>query len=159
VAQPVVDASPLIVLAKAGMLSLLRLAGDPVLVPLVVIQAVQQAGSNDPAVQALTATSWLMSVDPGPVSPILSPYQLDAGEASVLTWALSHPGTEVIVDETRARRCAAQLEPENRPQLGKTCCLSELRPLIFLLIFLRSVSCCQLNRSNHGDEFSKSDAS
>lgn len=117
-AQPVVDASPLIVLAKAGMLSLLRLAGDPVFVPQVVIQEVQQAGSNDPALQALTATSWLVSVDPGPVSPILSRYQLDAGEASVLTWALSHPGTEVIVDETRARRCAAQLGIALRGSVG-----------------------------------------
>jgi len=108
----------LIVLAKTGLLPLLRLVGDPVLVPQVVVQEVQQAGSTDPAVQALTATTWLVSVDPGPASPVLSPYRLDAGEASVLTWALSHPGTEVILDETRGRRCAVQLGIALRGSVG-----------------------------------------
>jgi hypothetical protein len=69
----VVDSSPLIVLAKTGHLALLRLAGDPVLVPRAVEQEVYQGGANDPAAQALGQTSWLRVVDPGPVLPVLQP--------------------------------------------------------------------------------------
>ena len=48
-APPVVNASPLIVLAKAGQLAMLRLAGDPVLVPRAVVQEISIVGPSDPA--------------------------------------------------------------------------------------------------------------
>lgn len=108
-APPVVDSSPVIVLARVGLLPLLRLAGDPVLLPTAVVQEIQQAGPNDPAAQALSQTPWLLTVDPGPVAPALLPFALDVGEAAVLTWALMHAATEAILDEARARRCAIQL--------------------------------------------------
>jgi predicted nucleic acid-binding protein len=105
----VVDASPVISLSKAGLLPLLHLAGDPVFVPLVVVQEIHRGGPNDPAVQALASTSWLVPVDPGPDDPRLRAYSLDPGEAGVLTWALQHPGTRAVLDEAIARRCAVQL--------------------------------------------------
>jgi predicted nucleic acid-binding protein len=105
----VVDSSPLIVLAKTGHLALLRLAGHPVLVPRAVEQEVHRGGPNDPAAQALGRTTWLQVVDPGPVPAVLQPYGLDAGETAVLTWALAQPGTEALLDDLPARRCAAVL--------------------------------------------------
>ena len=105
----VVDASPVIALSKTGLLSLLHLAGDPVFIPLVVVQEIQQGGLNDPAAQALAAASWLTPVDPGPDDPRVQAYSLGPGESGVLTWALQHPGTKVVLDDARARHGAIQL--------------------------------------------------
>lgn len=115
---PVVNASPVIVLAKTGQLALLRLAGDPIFVPRVVKQEIYQGGPNDPTVQTLSQTSWLQVVDPGPIAPALKGYGLDPGEAAVLTWALAHPGTEALLDDLPARRCAALLGVPHRGSAG-----------------------------------------
>ena len=105
----VVDAWPLILLAKAGWLKLLSIAGDPVHVPEPVVKEIQQAVPGDPMVQALAATSWLITVDPGPVHGSLRSVRLGAGEQAVLTWALLNPGTEAVIDDPAARRCALKL--------------------------------------------------
>jgi predicted nucleic acid-binding protein len=115
---PVVDASPLIVLAKAGYLDLLRLAGSTVLVPHDVLHEVQQPGLGDPVAQAIAQTSWLTIVDPGPASAALQPFGLGLGEKGVLTWALAHPGTEALIDDLAARRCARTLKIPHRGSLG-----------------------------------------
>jgi predicted nucleic acid-binding protein len=105
----VVNASPIIVLAKTGFLDLVRLAGDPVFVPLPVKLEIQQAGPTDAAVQALARTPWITEVDPGPAPPALQTFGLDPGEEAVLTWALANPGTEVLMDDQAGRRCAKAL--------------------------------------------------
>lgn len=114
----VVDASPVIVLAKAGFLDLLQIAGDPVQVPLAVVQEIQWVGPHDPAAQALAQTPWLIPVDPGPAPAALQPFNLDAGEEAVLTWALANPGTEALIDDPKARRCALALGIPHRGCLG-----------------------------------------
>ena len=115
---PVVNSSPLIVLAKASHLALLRLAGDPVLVPRAVEQEISRRGATDLAVQALSQTSWLQIVDPGRVPAVLQQYGLGAGEAAVLTWALAYPGTEALLDDLVARRCATALGIPHRGSAG-----------------------------------------
>lgn len=86
----VVNASPVIVLAKTGFLELLRILGDPVLVPTAVVEEIQQGGHDDPAAQALSLAPWirvvLPVVDPGVAPSILQPFGLDTGEEAVLTW-------------------------------------------------------------------------
>jgi predicted nucleic acid-binding protein len=114
----VVNASPVIVLAKAGFLDLLRLAGDPVQVPRAVVQEVQQGGANDPAAQALAQTAWLTPVDPGPAPAPLQAFGLGPGEEAVLAWALANPGTEALIDDQAARRCAKALGIPHRGCLG-----------------------------------------
>jgi predicted nucleic acid-binding protein len=114
----VVNASPLIVLAKTGFLDLLRLAGHPVQVPLAVAREIMRAGPNDPAAQALTQVPWLVSVDPSPAPATLQGFGLDPGEESVLTWALANPGTETLIDDQAARRCARALGIPCRGCLG-----------------------------------------
>jgi predicted nucleic acid-binding protein len=110
----VVDAAPVIVLAKTNYMALLHLASDPVLIPQAVAHEIQGRGPNDPAAQALAQTTWLVVVDPGPVVSVLYPYRLHAGEAEVLTWALAHPGTTALLDDRAARRCAAALGVPHR---------------------------------------------
>jgi predicted nucleic acid-binding protein len=114
----IVNASPLIVLAKSGFLDLMRVLGDPVLVPTAVVQEIQQPGHNDPAAQALGQTSWIQVVDPGFAPAVLQSFGLDAGEEAVLTWALANPGAEALLDDQAARRCARALGIPHRGCLG-----------------------------------------
>jgi predicted nucleic acid-binding protein len=114
----VVNASPIIVLARAGFLDLLRVAGDPVQVPHAVIQEVQQGGPNDPTAQAVVQTAWLVPVNPGPIPARLQPFSLGLGEEAVLAWAIANPGTEALLDDQAARRCAITLGIPHRGCLG-----------------------------------------
>jgi predicted nucleic acid-binding protein len=116
--RPAVNASPLILLARGGLLDLLRLAGDEVVVPTRVATAIQRRGPDDPTVRALTNTSWLVRIETPPVPALIQAWDLGAGESSVLAWAHAHPGTEAIVDDLPARRCAAALGIPVRGTLG-----------------------------------------
>jgi predicted nucleic acid-binding protein len=105
----IVNASPLILLCKAGLLDLLRLGGVDVVTPDAVISEIGAKGVDDPTALAIRQTSWL-SVVPNPTIP--DPVQvskLDAGESAVLALALGDPDSEVVLDDLAARRCAARL--------------------------------------------------
>jgi predicted nucleic acid-binding protein len=65
----VVNASPLIYLAGAGELDLLRLAGDEIVVPQAVSDEVGRWGPDDPVARALGQTAWLTTVPNPPVPP------------------------------------------------------------------------------------------
>lgn len=137
---PVVDASPLIILAKAGYLELLRLAGAGVVTPLAVAHEVRRAGPDDPAARALGTASWLSVVDPGPPDPRLRAFPLDLGEESVLTWALAHEGSEALIDDGAARRCARALGIPHRGCRGlvleakRQGVIAEARPVVERLL-------------------------
>ena len=64
--KPAVNASPLIFLARGDLLSLLKIAGDEVVVPAAVAEEIQQRGPDDPTVQAIEKTSWLAVVPTHP---------------------------------------------------------------------------------------------
>lgn len=57
--EPVVNASPLILLARAGESELLALLGTPVLVPRQVADEIEQRDPTDPTVRVLRETPWL----------------------------------------------------------------------------------------------------
>ena len=115
---PVVDASPLIYLSRAGLLELLRLAGEMVVVPEPVAQEIQVRGGADPAARALADADWL-SVASAPTAPTsIQSWDLGLGETSVLAWAFHHPGTVAILDDLAARRCAAAHRINVRGTLG-----------------------------------------
>jgi len=105
----VVNASPLIYLARCGLLDLLRLRGEDVRVPAAVAEEIHRRGPTDPTVRAMADTPWLKIV-PTPVTPdSIQSWDLGMGESSVLAWALAHPGTMAILDDLAARRCAEAL--------------------------------------------------
>lgn len=106
---PAVNVSPLIVLAQGGCLDLLRIAGERILVPVVVEQEVLRPGITDAAVQALRSRTWLEIVEVGPVPASVGHYRLDPGEEAVLTWAATHPGAAAIMDDRRGRLAARSL--------------------------------------------------
>jgi predicted nucleic acid-binding protein len=113
----IVNASPLIVLARVGLLELLREPSNPVVVPDIVYWEVLAGERFDPHVQALreAATDWLQVVPVPRADPSLDQNLLDAGELAVLTLALQNPGATVVLDDHAARATALQ---RNIPLVG-----------------------------------------
>jgi predicted nucleic acid-binding protein len=119
VAEPaVVNASPLIFLASAGLAEVAQLAGTPVQIPRAVVEEIERFGPTDAAAVAVKQLDWLVVVDSGPAPAIIERWDLGAGETSVLTWAYAHPGTTAVLDDLAARRCANSLGIPIRGTLG-----------------------------------------
>ena len=116
--RPAVNASPLIFLASADLLELLRLAGTEIVVPSMVAVEIRRRGPGDVTVQAIERTKWLVVTDTPPIPAIIQAWSLGAGESSVLAWAHANPGTEAIIDDLAGRRCAATLGIPVRGTLG-----------------------------------------
>jgi predicted nucleic acid-binding protein len=116
--RPAVNASPLIFLARGDWLHLLTLAGDEVVVPHLVATEIRHRGPTDITVQALEQTPWLQILECPPIPASIQAWDLGDGESSVLAWGHTHPGTEVIIDDLAARRCAAALGIPVRGTLG-----------------------------------------
>ena len=103
----VVNASPVITLAKIGRLDLLGDAGD-VVVPGPVAGEILAGPVSDPARRALEqGWGWRVEVDHVPVAVL--EWGLGAGESSVLAWAISRPPSIAILDDGKARMCARTL--------------------------------------------------
>jgi hypothetical protein len=66
-----VNASPLIFLARADLLTFLQLAATQILVPRPVADEIEREGHRDPAAMALAATPWLRIVEPPPVPNVI----------------------------------------------------------------------------------------
>ena len=124
---PVTNASPLIILSRAGRLELLRLAGETIIVPFAVVDEVRQRGESDPAYRAVMDTSWLLPRATPPTPESIQNWGLGPGESAALAWALAHPDTEAIIDDLRARRCAASLGVPVRGLIGLVLTAKELR--------------------------------
>jgi predicted nucleic acid-binding protein len=104
---PVVNASPLIVLARAGRLDLLLLLGDRIVVPDVVAEEVK--AHSDEAARALASHAWLVRSPAEPLSATIAAWDLGRGESAVLSWAAAHPGCLAVIDDYAARTCAEVL--------------------------------------------------
>lgn len=113
-----VNASPLIYLSKANLLELLQLLAPRILVPQAVATEIQRRGQGDVTARAINQTAWLKVVATPIIPPLIQAWDLGEGESSVLAWAYNHSGTEAIVDDLAARRCAATLEIPVRGTLG-----------------------------------------
>jgi predicted nucleic acid-binding protein len=103
----VVDASPLIHLARVSLLELIR-DHDPareVVVPAVVFEEVMRGASHDPTTSLIEQATrdWLTIVPTPPPHSRLDPFKIDRGETAVLSVALSIPGATVVLDDLAAR--------------------------------------------------------
>lgn len=114
----VANTSPIIVLARASRIELLRVVAERIVVPLAVADEIRRRGPEDPAVAALSQTSWITVVETRLVHNQVSDCGVDPGEMAVLTWALVHPEAEAILDDLPARRCAERLGIRFRGTVG-----------------------------------------
>jgi predicted nucleic acid-binding protein len=116
--RPAVNASPLIFLASAELLDLLRLAGDEVVVPDVVAEEIKRRGPTDITARALEQTNWLLITESLQIPPIIQAWGLGQGEASVLAWAYGNPGTEAIIAKQRGKITSARSVLDQLRQSG-----------------------------------------
>lgn len=101
----VLNASPLIVLARIGREDLLLALPDQVVVPRAVALEIQAGPADDRARQALAAGRFTIVDTPPPPAEILA-WDLGEGETAVLSFALAEAGWTAILDDAIARRCA-----------------------------------------------------
>jgi uncharacterized protein len=109
----VVNASPLIHLARVSLLELLRGLdrGIAVIVPAVVLDEVVRGARHDPTgglVEA-AARDWLTVVPTPTPHPDVNRARIDAGEIAVLSIARLAPGSTVVLDDRAARAEADRL--------------------------------------------------
>jgi predicted nucleic acid-binding protein len=119
VVKPVIiNASPLIFLSRSQQLGLLKEFADEVWVPQPVADEILRRGRDDLTAQAIQYVSWFIIKPVASIPSAIAKWRLGAGESGVLALALQHTGMEAIIDDLRARKCAASLGIPVRGTLG-----------------------------------------
>lgn len=116
----VFNASPLIVLAKAGLLDRILALADRIFIPRPV--ALEISRFNNPSD---AACAWLGSpaaesfiADPPETSDFVTAWGLGAGESAVISLVVTLPDSIAVLDDLAARRCAGALRLEVIGTLG-----------------------------------------
>lgn len=107
--KTICNASPLIVLAKAGLIEFLPRQFSRIYVPNAVWKEILAGSRDDPMRMMLDELPWLERVH---LSPPLSPlacWGLGCGESEVIEYARLHPGAVALIDDRSARRAAEAL--------------------------------------------------
>jgi predicted nucleic acid-binding protein len=110
VAEPwVINASPIIVLAKVGLMEKVPSLADPLVVPEAVAQEIRSCAIEDAAVRWLKGAgqSFIRPTEPAPLQ--LAGSGIGHGEKSVIAWALVHLGFIAVLDDSAARSQARRL--------------------------------------------------
>lgn len=100
----VLNASPVIVLAKIGRTDLISQLTDEAMIPQAVIDEIVAGPQDDPARKIVLRGGF--PVAQTVPHPDLLAWDLGAGETAVLSYALEAPGWTAILDDGAARRCA-----------------------------------------------------
>lgn len=108
----IVNASPLIFLAKVGALDLLKHQADEVVAPVSVHLEVAAGGFGP-----IDFPRWLVVWDDLPLPTEIAGWDLGAGESQVLAHALAS-GDEAVLDDLQGRRCARALGVATTGTLG-----------------------------------------
>lgn len=99
----ILDASPIILLARAGCLDLLRVLNRRLVIPQPVVEEILQKGPDDIAARALQQTE-LFTLEPAPeIDPSVGLWNLGRGETAVLSRARTRSGCLVVLDDLQAR--------------------------------------------------------
>ncbi|MBW8879114.1 MAG: DUF3368 domain-containing protein [Acidobacteria bacterium] len=105
----IVNASPIISLAKAGYLDLLDKLAAHAIVPDAVASEVLAGLPSDPARKALES-GWGGRASPREIPEKVLEWGLGAGESAVLALSLEESGRTAVLDDAAARNCARALE-------------------------------------------------
>lgn len=99
----IINASPLIVLAKVKQTTLLSDLTDEAVIPRIVVDEIMAGPDDDPARIWLARQKQLAIVDVPDIPAELSAWDLGAGETAVMAYALAQPGWTAILDDNAAR--------------------------------------------------------
>jgi predicted nucleic acid-binding protein len=113
----VLNASPLIVLARAGHEDLFSGLADQVVVPRAVASEIEAGPAEDRASQALAGGKFIIVDSPPPPVEIVA-WDLGSGETAVLSYALTQEGWTAILDDAAARKCARSFSIPVKGTLG-----------------------------------------
>jgi predicted nucleic acid-binding protein len=100
----------LILLTRIERLDLLVALAEPLIVPESVFRELQAGSDRDDAADQINDLSPLLRVDDISLPDRISIWDLGAGESQVLAQGLQRPGSEVVLDDLAARRCAHSLD-------------------------------------------------
>ncbi|HLE83856.1 MAG TPA: DUF3368 domain-containing protein [Thermoanaerobaculia bacterium] len=114
----VVNASPLILLARIKRLDLLSALADEIVVPVQVMNELDAGASHDDAARSLRELAAAKVVDDTEVPQRIQAWDLGPGESQVLAHAFARAGAEAILDDRAARRCARVLRIPYTGTLG-----------------------------------------
>jgi hypothetical protein len=104
----VLDASPLIVLARVGQLGLLERLATEVWIPPAVAMEIRSGPQADPARQALEA-GWGQAMSCPDADAQVLEWSLGPGETEVISMARRAPGSTAVLDDAVARHCGRAL--------------------------------------------------
>jgi hypothetical protein len=76
---PAVNASPLIFLARGGLLDFLQLVAETIMVPTSVLVEIQRRGPTDITAQALQNTAWIICIEDPPIPRLIQAWDLGEG--------------------------------------------------------------------------------
>jgi predicted nucleic acid-binding protein len=105
----VINTSPTIVLAKAGLMDLVPRLVSRLVIPEPVALEIRHARRDDLAVRWLDGPGTAFIEPAVPELSSLSASQIGAGERAVISWAGSRAGFAAVLDDREARQIAAQL--------------------------------------------------
>ncbi len=114
----VVNASPVILLAKLGWTDLLLRLPERTIIPQNAATEILAGPAADPG------RLWLENQPPGLVQPDkhlpleIASWDLGAGESAVLAWAAADRSYEAVLDDRAARRCAEVMKVPVTGNLG-----------------------------------------
>ena len=102
----VINASPVILLAKAEVIRFLPRLCEELVIPAGVVGEVENTRITDAASKWLAAEG-KQFIRPAPaIHPLLAAWRGGTGEAEVISWALYNAGFTAILDDRRARSLA-----------------------------------------------------
>ena len=102
----VINASPVILLAKAEVIQFVPLVCEQLVIPAGVVQEVRRGQMSDAGFAWLQGGGARFLAEPLAVPPEISEWDLGLGEAEVLAWTMARPGFTAVLDDLQARRCA-----------------------------------------------------
>lgn len=103
------NASPVILLAKAQVIHLVPEACEELVIPAGAVEEVRRGDMSD-AGRAWLAGEGARFVKPSKDLPVaITRLGLGLGEMQVLAWVMANPGFEGVLDDLKARRCANEL--------------------------------------------------
>ena len=103
----ILNASPIILLGKAGLLKTISPLAESWVVPEGVIAEVEAKRSIDSYLSDLVKASNVSRGLVEHIHPLVATWDLGRGESEVLTMAMQRAGAGVVLDDLQARKCAA----------------------------------------------------
>jgi predicted nucleic acid-binding protein len=104
------NASPVVLLAKAGVIQFVPQICGQLIIPSGVVEEVRRAKTRDAGCAWLENEGAKFIVQPVPTPPILLSWDLGLGETQVLSWVIANRDCKAILDDLKARRCAEEFD-------------------------------------------------